>query len=209
MIFVSSPGRTATTSISNWLKKNTDVCVLQEPTLGKIIYMLNNLRNRKSFPSIVEEFFSFLLCMQLRYIKNRNDKFVYVDPFTSHSKIFRKKLQSSIEDLHILQLTRERRSWAKSLVKFESHGILKFLKPYMPFSSPIARSSVDTRFEQYLYEFDYRISAQTNFKFDLILDYEHLISDQGLDNLKTFFVGVGYLTPKCAPIVLNKENSSH
>ena len=31
MIFVSSPGRTATTSISTWFKENTDIHVIQEP----------------------------------------------------------------------------------------------------------------------------------------------------------------------------------
>ena len=94
------------------------------------------------------------------------------------------------------------------MVKFEAYGFLKFLKPFIPFNSPIARLPIKTRLEQYLCEFDYRISTQVNFKYDVKFDYDYLIVEKGLEDLKNFFIKMNYLRANSASIELAKINSS-
>ena len=208
MIYFSSPGRTATTSISEWLKQNTSNFVLQEPALGKIIFILHNLQLRLGYLTFLEKNASVLLCMQLRYLLSRKKNLVYIDPFTSHSEIFRKEFYARISPVYVVQLTRERDSWAYSMCQFESYGLLKFIKPYIFFSSPISRFVTKSRYDLYLQEYDYRIAKQLNMSHDLILDYKDLIKDKGVEKLKQFFIKLGYVSEDTKEIKFKKVNQS-
>ena len=79
MIFISTPGRTMTTSLVVWMRENSDVFVVQEPMISKFIFLINNINYRTGRLLILEIILCTILTQYLKIINARHEKILYID----------------------------------------------------------------------------------------------------------------------------------
>ena len=194
MIYISSPGRTMTTSIAEYCNKNASIKSIQEPILSRLIFLTNNITHRIGYGFWLEYQLCRILIIYLKIISKLYPNVFLIDPFTSHSVCFRRLLQANFKELAVMQMSREKSDWIISSAKFQAYSWRAKIKKYIPFHSPIKCLRCMTTHEMYSLEFDYRMQNQLKFYFDFYIEYEELLSPFGVNRLNNFLIFQSVLT---------------
>lgn len=200
MIYISSPGRTMTTSIAEYCAKNRSIKIIQEPISSRLVFLTNNVSSRIGYGVWLEYQLCRILVIYLKIISKFYSNVLLIDPFTSHSVCFRQLLHVNFKELTVMQMARDKNDWIISSIKFQAYGWRTKIKKYIPFHSPIKCLRCMTTDKMYSLEFDYRMHIQLKFYFDFYIEYEELLSPLGVNRLNDFLI---------AQTVLKKSECSY